>query len=258
MGIEGKVIVITGASAGIGAALAEMLAKQGHSLVLAARRRPELEAVAARCGRAMAVPTDVCQRAQVESLRDAALSAFGRVDVWVNNAGQGMTRSVQDLSDEDVDQVMRVNVKSALYGMQAIMPHFKERNDGHLINVASFLGKVPIATVRSIYSAAKAALISLTANLRMELAQSHPGIHVSVVMPGVVRTDFARNALGAPLAGGPPPAVANSQSAEEVAERMAGLIAVPAAELYTNPGQQAMAVKYMQDVAAFEAGLKAR
>ncbi|HAM35849.1 MAG TPA: short-chain dehydrogenase [Elusimicrobia bacterium] len=251
--MESKVIVITGASAGIGAALAERLGREGHCLALAARRKPELEAVAARCGKALVAPTDVCRRSEVEALLDAALKAFGRVDVWVNNAGQGINRSVQELSDQDFDFIMAVNVKSALYGMQTVIPHFKRRNGGHLINVASFLGRVPVVPFRSAYNAAKAALIALTANLRMELALSHPGIHVSVVLPGAVSTGFARNALGGLPQGGWPASSVPIQTPEAVADLMAGLIAAPAAELYTHPGQQAAAVKYAQDVAGFEA-----
>jgi len=250
-----KTIVITGASAGIGAALARLLGRQGHQLVLAARRKPELERVAAASGAAVeVVVADVRRREDVERLRDAALRRFGRVDVWVNNAGRGITRRVLDLSDDDVDEMMAVNVKSALYGMQAIVPHFQERGEGHLINVSSFLGRVPFVAVRSAYNAAKHALNALTANLRMDLRSSHPGVHVSLVMPGVVRTEFAANALGAPAsrgaggAGGGPP----GQTADEVAAVIADVIEHPVAEVYTNPASAEMARRYFQDVAAFE------
>jgi NADP-dependent 3-hydroxy acid dehydrogenase YdfG len=192
-----KVIVITGASSGIGAALARHLAGQGHSLVLAARRAPELKAVASEV-KGLAVVTDVCKRSDVDALRNAALKAHGHVDVWINNAGQGLTRSALDLSDEDIDLMMSVNVKSALYGMQAVIPSMMERGSGHIINISSFLARVPLAPYRSAYSAAKAALNSITANVRMDLAVSHPGIKVSVVMPGLVSTPFAQNAVGGP------------------------------------------------------------
>ena len=107
-----KVIVITGASAGIGAALAELVGQRGGAPVLAARREPELRAVAARCGEhALPLVADVTQRAEVERLRDEALARFGHIDVWVNNAGRGITRHVSQLTDEDFDEIMRVNVK---------------------------------------------------------------------------------------------------------------------------------------------------
>ena len=249
-----KTIVITGASAGIGAALARLLGGQGHRLVLAARRGPELERVAAECGTATeVVVTDVRRRADVERLRDAALRRFAQVDVWVNNAGRGITRAVLDLSDDDLDEMIAVNVKSALYGMQAIAPHFKERGEGHIVNVSSFLGRVPFVALRSGYNAAKHALNALTANLRMDLRNTHPGVHVSLVMPGVVRTEFAANALGGAVLGGGAP----GQTAEEVAAVIAELIAFPMADVYTNPASADIARRYYQDVEAFELQLSA-
>lgn len=251
-----KVVVITGASSGIGAALALRLGAQGCKLALAARREKELERVAKLAGAdAVAVVTDVRRRAEVERLRDAALARFGRIDVWVNNAGRGIGRKVAELTDEDLDEMMAVNVKSALYGMQAILPHFMQRGDGHLINVSSFLARVPLAAYRSAYSAAKAALNSLTANLRMDLKATHPGIHVSLVMPGMVATDFARNALGGtpplPAGGRPPP----MQTADEAAASIAALIAHPQPEVYTNPPSADIVRRYFQDVGAFEAAM---
>jgi short-subunit dehydrogenase len=248
-----RTIVITGASAGIGAALARHLGRQGHRLVLAARRGEELARVSAECGPATeVVVADVRRRADVERVRDAALRRFGHVDVWVNNAGRGIARPVLELSDEDLDEMMAVNVKSALYGMQAIVPHFQERGAGHLINVSSFLGRVPFVALRSAYNAAKHALNALTANLRMELRNAHPGVHVSLVMPGVVRTAFAANALGAGAGGVPPGGGPPGQTAEEVAAVIAELIEHPVPEVYTNPASAEMARRYYQDVGAFE------
>jgi short-subunit dehydrogenase len=232
--------------------------------VLAARREKALGRVAdeacshGSAGGALAVVADVTRRADVERLRDAALEAFGRIDVWVNNAGRGITRGVLELTDADVDEIIAVNLKSALYGMQAVVPHFIARGTGHLINVSSFLGRVPMATFRSVYSASKAALNSLTANLRMELRATHPGIHVSLVMPGLVATDFAQNALGGLAAPPPSPPGAGGmrpQSAEEVAEAISELIEHPAAELYTNPLLREVAKRYYADVGEFEAGM---
>jgi len=251
-----KHVVITGASGGIGAALAVQAARAGHRLALAARREPELHEVAARAGGgALVVPADVTRRADVERLRDRAIAALGHVDVWVNNAGQGMTKNALELTDEDLDLMIAVNVKSALYGMQAIVPHFIERGEGQIVNVSSFLSRVPFATFRSAYNAAKAALNALTANARVDLARAHPGIHVTLVMPGLVSTDFQRNAVG----GTPPlPPATPSQTPDEVAEAIMRAIAQPVAEIYTNPQQASVALEYFKDVGAFERQAAAR
>jgi NADP-dependent 3-hydroxy acid dehydrogenase YdfG len=259
---QSKVVVITGASGGIGAALARLLGSQGHRVVLAARRDEALAEVARGIGdTALPVTTDVTDRRSVEKLRDRAIAGFGRVDVWVNNAGRGITKPALQLTDADFDDMMTVNVKSVLYGMQAIVPHFIERGTGHVINVSSFLGRVPLASIRSAYNAAKAAVNALTANVRADLAATHPGIHVSLVMPGLVATEFARNALGsgAPAAAAPlpvPPRAApgagTPQTADEVATVIAGVIANPVAEVFTNPASAAIARRYFEDVAAFE------
>jgi short-subunit dehydrogenase len=247
-----KNIVITGASSGIGAALALRLTSNGHRVALAARRQAELENVARRAGaNAVAIPTDVTRRSEVERLRDAAITRFGYVDVWINNAGRGITRMVIDLTDADFDEMMAVNVKSALYGMQAIVPHFIARGSGHLINVSSMLSRVPFATYRSGYNAAKAALNALTANMRVDIAAEHPGINVSLVIPGLVTTEFAVNAVGGSPAL-PAAAMRDAQTPEQVADKIAALIDHPVAEIYTNPEHHDRALRYFQDVAAFE------
>lgn len=250
-----KAVAVTGASSGIGAELARQLGAQGHRLALAARREKELAEVASQTEtEAITVVTDVRRRADIEQLRDRAIEAFGHIDVWINNAGRGIGKSVLDITDEDFDEMMLVNTKSALYGMQAIVPHFKERGSGHVINISSFLGRVPLATVRSVYSAAKAALNSLTANLRMDLRREFPGIHVSLVMPGIVMTEFAKNALGGTPPGPPPTGPMKPQNVEEVAAAIVKVIEEPVAEVYTNPASLEIARRYYEDVGAFEAG----
>ena len=253
---DAKHIVITGASSGIGAELAVQLAAGGHRVVLAARRERELQLVAAKVGAgAMVVPTDATKRHEVERLRDRAIEALGHVDVWVNNAGRGINRPVLELTDEELDLMMSVNVKSALYGMQAIVPHFIARGCGHILNVSSVLSRVPIVTFRSAYNAAKAALNALTANARVDLARAHPGIHVTLVMPGLVRTEFQENALG----GSPPMPPGEAQPVEDAAAAIVAAIARPVAEIYTNPRHaSAIVQRYFQDVGAFEREAAAR
>ena len=247
-----RVVVVTGSSGGIGAVLAERVAKGGARVALAARRETELAAVAARCGAdALAVVTDVTRRGEVERLLDATLSRFGHIDVWVNNAGRGISRPVSELTDDDFDEMMRVNVKSALYGMQTVLPHFKTQGRGHLINVSSMLGRLPMVVVRSAYSASKHALNALTANLRMELASDFPDIHVSTVMPGVVATEFGVNALHG---GMDSRRIPGAQSAEEIAEVIVDLIEHPRADVYTRPGAREAVARYYaaEDMAAAE------
>lgn len=249
-----RVIVITGASGGIGAAIARQLAVRGDKVVLAARRLVELKQVARGCGNdALPIATDVTRRADVYQLRDEALRVFGQVDVWINNAGQALSRQVLDLTDEDFDLMMTINTKSVLYGMQAIVPYYKEQGAGHLINISSALARIPFASYRSAYSASKAALNSLSANLRMDLRANYPNIHISVVMPPVVSSDFARNAIyGTPLPPGGFRPGATPQTPEQAAAAIVDLIDHPRAEIYTNPGQLEMVARYFADVSGFE------
>lgn len=234
--------MITGASAGIGAALAELVGARGGRPVLVARRERELAEVAARSGpQALTVVADVTRRADVTRAFEAAMKRFGAVDVWVNNAGRGITRQVSELTDDDLDEMMLVNVKSALYGMQVVLPHFRERGRGHIVNVSSLLARLPLAPFRSAYAASKHALAALTANLRMELRTAFPDIHVSSVHPGVVATDFGLKALHGGFDSRQLP---GAQTAAEVAEVIASVIDHPRADVYTRPGAQQMVAAY--------------
>ncbi len=245
--MTGTVVVITGASSGIGAALAERLARQGASVALVARRPDALRAVCERCGaNALPIVADMTSRADVGRAVVEALARFGHIDVWVNNVGRGITRPPTALTDADLDEMMLVNVKSALYGMQEVLPHFKARGSGHLINVSSVLGRMPMATFRSAYNGAKHFLNALTANVREEIAVSHPGIQVSLVSPGVVRTEFGVNAVH----GGPDSrTLPNSQSADEVAGVIAGVIASRQPDVYTRPGVRQRVLDYLSALA---------
>jgi short-subunit dehydrogenase len=240
--VTGQVIVITGASAGIGAALAELVAGQGAKVVLAARRQAELDAVAARCGQdALVVVADVTRRAEVRRVVVEAIERFGHIDVWVNNAGRGISVMPSQLTDDDIHEMMQVNVMSAFYGMQEVLPHFKERGAGHVINVSSMLGRVPFALIRSAYTASKHFLNALTAMFRTEIRATHPGIQISLVSPPVVATDFGNNALH----GGPDSrTLPNAQSVEEVAAVIASVIQTRKADVYTRPGAWRMVADY--------------
>jgi NADP-dependent 3-hydroxy acid dehydrogenase YdfG len=241
-----KVIVITGASTGIGAALALEVSRRGAATVLVARREPELTAVAARCGPlAHVAVADVTRRAEMTRVVADTLARVGRIDVWVNNAGQGISRMPSELTGEDVDEMIRVNVKSVLYGCQAILPHFKARGTGQIVNVSSVLARLPVALQRSAYTGAKHFVNGFTAMLRAEVQETHPKIHITLVSPGVVRTEFGVNARHGGVDSRQLP---DSQSAEEVAAVIADVIANPQPDIYTRAGWQAKVAAYYASI----------
>jgi NADP-dependent 3-hydroxy acid dehydrogenase YdfG len=246
--MKDKVVVITGASGGIGEATAVEVARRGASVVLVARREGALRAVAAKCGAAAhAIVADVTRRDEVRRVVDESIATFGRIDVWVNNVGRGISRAPSELTDEDIDEAIRANVKTALYGMQEVLPHFKARGEGQVINISSMLGRIPFAVIRSAYNGAKHFLNALTANFRTEVQATHPGIQFTIVSPGVVRTDFGLNARH----GGPDSrTLPNSQSAEDVAAVIADAIESRVSDAYTPKGAHARVVEYYSSIGA--------
>lgn len=249
-----RVVVITGASGGIGAELARQAAARGARVVLAARREPQLREVAAACGaNAHVVLTDVTRREDMVRLAAAAIARFGGIDAWVNNAGRGASVHVADLTDESLDTMITVNLKSALYGMQAVLPHFLEKGTGQIVNVSSMLGRVPFATVRAPYCAAKHALNALTACLRADLMRTHPGITVSTFSPGVVATEFGVNALHGGFDSRRFP---GAQPVGEAAAALLDMLERPRVDDYSRPGMRERVAAYYaaEDMSAVEAG----
>jgi NADP-dependent 3-hydroxy acid dehydrogenase YdfG len=244
--LDDKVVVVTGASSGIGAAVAVLLAERGASVVLVARRKDALEAVAARCGdNVLPIVGDMTSRADVRRIVEQAIAHFGHIDVWVNNVGRGITTPPSQLTDDDIDAMMLVNVKSALYGMQEVLPHFKARGEGQVVNISSMLGRLPHAVNRSAYNGAKHFLNALTANFREEVQQTHPGIEFSLVSPGVVRTDFGYNALhGGPASQQLP----NSQGVDEVAPVVVKVIEARCRDVYTRAGARQRVIDYYASI----------
>ena len=240
--MKDRVIVICGASSGIGAATAELVAAGGASVVVVARGEVGLAEVVARCGpQALAIPADLTRRDEVNRVAEMALARFGRIDAWINNVGRGISRVPSELTGEDIDLMIQTNVKTALYGMQAVLPHFKARGEGHIINVSSLLGRVPFALVRAAYSGSKHFLNSLTANFRTEVRATHPGIQISLVSPGVVATDFGLKALH----GGPDSrSFPGAQTAEEVAAVIASVIETREPDVYTRADAHDTVVGY--------------
>ena len=244
--MHGTVVVITGASGGIGAAAAKSVASRGAAVALIARRESELRAIAAECGpNATPIVADATSRSDVRRAAQSAIDRFGHVDVWVNNVGRGITRLPTALSDDDIDDMMRINVKSALYGIQEILPHFKERGTGQIINVSSMLGRMPMAPYRSAYNGAKHFLNAITWNVRDELKDAFPGITVSLVSPPVVATEFGTNAKH----GGPDSrSLPFPQDVAEVGEVIAWVIETKQTDVYTRPGSKAAITQFFTRV----------
>lgn len=199
--MRGRVVVVTGASSGLGRALAVELAGRGCALVLAARRADELELTAERCralgADALVVPTDVSHEHEVVHLAAAALERWGRIDVWVNNAGVTYYQLLEEGPFEPHRQVLETNLFGAIYGARAVLPVFRRQRRGVLINVGSLLSEVGQAFVPS-YVISKFAVRGLSEALRVEVADQ-PEIHVCTVLPYAIDTphfDVAANQLG--------------------------------------------------------------
>ena len=193
-----KVVIVTGASHGIGAHVATQLAAQGAMLVLAARRPPELEQTAAACraagADALVVPTDVTSDAECARLIAAAIAKFGRIDMLVNNAGLGMWSRVDAVHDLTVfDRVMKVNYFGAVYCTVHALPHLKQSR-GRIVCVSSLAGRTGVP-LRSGYAASKHAMAGFFDSLRIELADT--GVTVTIVNPGFVGTGTQGRNLGA-------------------------------------------------------------
>lgn len=189
--ISGKVVVITGASSGLGEAAARLLADRGASVVLGARRADRLQALADELsrsgGKALAVATDVTDLEQVRGLVDAAVQTFGRIDVIINNAGLMPHSLLERLKVDDWNRMIDVNLKGVLYGIAAALPYMKEQKAGHIINVSSVAGhKVRPGSV--VYAATKHAVRILSEGLRQEVKPYN--IRTTVISPGAVATEL--------------------------------------------------------------------
>jgi len=201
--IDGKVVVITGASSGLGEATARQLVAQGARVVLGARRIDRLHALVeemkANGGQAIAVETDVSDRAQVQHLVDAAITAFGRIDVLINNAGLMPHSPLERLKVDDWDRMIDVNLKGVLYGIAAVLPHMQRQKSGHIINVSSVAGH-KVSPNGAVYAATKHAVRALSEGLRQEVKPWN--IRTTVISPGAVATELPGSATEPDIADG--------------------------------------------------------
>ena len=190
--LDGRVALVTGASSGIGAAVAEVLAGAGAAVVCGARRRDRLEQLVRRIreagGAAEARATDVTVRMDLEELARLANERFGRIDILVNNAGIMPLSPVAELRVEDWERMVDVNLKGVLYGIAAVLPTLLRQGSGHIVNVGSVAGRRPFPG-GTVYSATKFAVRALTAGIQLELSAAR-GIRVTDIEPGVVDTEL--------------------------------------------------------------------
>lgn len=187
--IEGKVIVITGASSGLGEGAARELAKRGATIVVGARRLDRLKALVHELGQPekAAVKVDVTNRNDVETLVQTAIDLYGRVDVLLNNAGIMPLSFLEKGFVEEWDAMIDVNIKGVLYGVNAVIPHFKQQKSGQIINVSSVSGHV-VAPGSAVYSGTKFAVRAISEGLRQELKPYN--IRVLNVSPGATQSDL--------------------------------------------------------------------
>ena len=236
--LNGKVVVITGASSGFGKGVARKLADMGASLVLAARRYELLEELALEtqdvAGTAIAVPTDVSKLEEVENLYNSAIQTFGRIDVWINNAGSAAIGNFTEVPLQDHIKVLETDLNGTLYGSYFALREFTENGSGTLINVASMIGRIPAPYYAS-YSAAKHGVLGLSGSLRQELKERKiDTINVCTVLPMAMDTPFfdhAANYTGREAQPIPP-----LNDADDVVDAIVNLIFDPKAEVTVGKG----------------------
>ncbi|MCS3532873.1 SDR family oxidoreductase [Chryseobacterium sp. JUb7] len=189
--IKGKVIAITGASSGMGKAIAVELAREGAKVVLGARRAKQLQQVVEEIknkdGEAIFVPIDVKNKADLVGLVNAAVQHYGKLDVIVNNAGVSQLSRIDDLDVDGWEEMIDINLKGVLYGMAAAIPVFKEQGSGHIVNIISTAG-IKIVPMQGVYAGTKNAIRTIGEAFRQE---SDGNLRITGISPGFVKTDFA-------------------------------------------------------------------
>jgi short-subunit dehydrogenase len=244
--LNGRVIVITGASSGFGKGAAVEFARHGAWLVLAGRRAELLDQVARDCeaagGRAITVQADVSRQEDVDHIAKAALTEFGRFDVWVNNAGAGAVGRFDDVPLADHVQVIETDLLGTLYGSYFAMRQFRRQGAGTLINMSSIIGKIPAPYFAS-YAAAKHGVVGLSASLRQELREDKvETIHVCTVLPAAFDTPFFEHA--AQYTGRQAAPIPPTYDPKEVVETIVRLATHPEDEVSVGPAAKVFNVAH--------------
>lgn len=231
-----QVIVLTGASSGIGRETALRLARRGATLVLAARNEGALREVAAQIaaegGTAQVVVTDVADRDQVEQLAERAMERFGRIDTWINDAGVSVYATVADATLDEIERVIQVNLLGPIYGCKAALARMRPRGEGTLINVGSGISERAVP-LQAPYAASKHGLKGFTDALRMELEHAKSGISVTLIMPASINTPFFDHAR-AKLDGRAPRPIPPVYEPAAVAEAIVAAVESPRRDIYVG------------------------
>jgi short-subunit dehydrogenase len=232
--INEAVVVITGASSGIGKAIATAFAQAGASLMLCARRQQELEDTAAACraagARTETMVVDVSQAQAVSDLARQAVETFGRVDIWINNAGMDAFGTFADMPLDVIERCLQINLFGTIHGMKAILPHFLEQGRGIIINNASLVGAVP-TPFHAAYVASKFAIRGLSHSVRQETAD-YPDVHVCTVCPSSIDTPLWQRAAN--FSGRQIKPLDPVHPVEQVAAVILGLAASPQREVFAG------------------------
>jgi short-subunit dehydrogenase len=222
MELAGKIAVVTGASMGIGEAIAKIFVEHDAAVVLLSRDSGRAEAARMRIGRTeqtVALACDVRNREEIDRTISLTMHHFQRIDIWVNNAGRTVLDSVAAVPSSDYQEIFSTNLFGTLEAMKAVIPIMKQQGAGSIINISSVAGHIPLP-FHAIYSATKFAMNAIGKAARVELADT--GVHVLTVCPGYVRTDFARHAIRGEEQKVVRPASARGISPERVAHAVLG------------------------------------
>ncbi|HUI72582.1 MAG TPA: SDR family NAD(P)-dependent oxidoreductase [Spirochaetia bacterium] len=240
MDIKGKVIIVTGASNGIGLAAARLLSQHGARLALVARSSDKLREIAKGMPESFPFTADMTKESNIRAMVDAVVKHFGRIDVLINNAGQGLYGPIEATDLAQYRSIMELNVFGPVAAMQAVIPVMRKQGGGLILNVSSAVSKMYIPHLGA-YASTKYALNAVSLTSRQELAADN--IRVGIMLPGMTATDFGKNALGtrpqgslrpAAAQGSSAPPMPRTETAEEVAQKILEALISEEAEVLAN------------------------